>query len=661
MFNNFKRSVLSATLFVLALSAGSISSYGQNTRMMTRLDSLLMNPEYQNEIPLVTKLRAEGKSDKEIYNHIDNQGWAKRRERMKLDPSRYRFKKNEKGEWINVMTGAAVCTGDSLGVEGGNFGLWQGDTCVLSSVPTNCSATPWGPVTLPLANRITLSSTGPNDPCADLPGKNIPMPSPFGGQYSIKLGNNDINAESERLSYSFVVQPGDAKLVYQYATVLEDPSNFPHTPSEQPFFDFVILDANGDTIPCSFSHYTSGQGASPGFMASNLSNPACNNISLINGPSPVYYTTWTLVGVNLAGYVGTPVTVVCTTGDCSRCGHFGYTYLDFSCGAITTTQVCLGEDSVLLCAPGDPTFTYQWTTGQTSSCIIVNPQLYDTVTVHITQFGVCGFDITFVIQPTIVSPSFIDTVSCFTGLLSIINTTTVTNGSVTNWQWQFPGGNPSSSNQQNPAPIYYPPGIYTVSLTTTTQAGCIKTYTQTITVGTIPTADFIFTPKLSCEGIKVTFTDQTANASNWLWNFGDGPDTTFGQSPTHIYATNGTYSVTLIAQFPPCADTIVKPVLITAAVDTLQTPNVFTPNNDGMNDCFKPIMPAGVGDSLNDCIEMRVYDRWGIEVYESIGGLVCWDGKTKSNTKAKDGTYYYLIKFGESTYRGYVTLLRKTN
>jgi gliding motility-associated-like protein len=636
-------------LFTLLFTLFFLSSFGQASK--SRLGNLLLNKEYACEIPLIQKMRGEGKTDDQIYDFLEARAHAHKMEAMKYHETK--LIKNEKGQIVN----SGNCSGDSLGVEGGVFGIWKLDTECWSSVSTNCTPNSWAAAALPLTGRVNLVSAPPNDPCGDLPGKPIPLPSPYGGKFSIKLGNNNINAQSERLTYTFVVQPSDANFVYQYAAVLENPAS--HLPSEQPFFDFWILDKNGDTIPCSKQHYIAGPGL-PGFNLSNLSNPACNNISVINGPSPVYYSPWTLVGVHLSSYIGQPVTVVCTTADCSRCGHFGYTYLDFSCGAINTAQYCIGEDSVLLAAPADPNFTYLWTTGATTSSIIANPQLTQTVTVHVTQaVSLCGFDLTFILSPTVMSPAMTYSVDCNTGKAFIADNSTVTGGTINAWSWQFPGGTPSSSTAQNPGLISYPPGTYTVSLTITSQAGCTKTILMPITVGSVPTAQFTYSPHLSCDGIIVNFTDASLNATSWQWNFGDGTSSSTQQNPVHTYTSIGTYNVTLIAISAPCADTIISPVVIASANNTLKAPNVFTPNDDGMNDCFQPIFAGNVGDTLNGCITMEIFDRWGIKIFESNGGNVCWDGKTKTNKKAKDGTYYYLISFGTATYKGYVTLLRE--
>lgn len=60
-----------------------------------------------------------------------------------------------------------------------------------------------------------------------------------------------------------------------------------------------------------------------------------------------------------------------------------------------------------------------------------------------------------------------------------------------------------------------------------------------------PVADFIGVPVTGSVPFNVVFTDLSTNApTSWLWDFGDGYTST-QQNPTHQYATDGVYSVTL--------------------------------------------------------------------------------------------------------------------
>ncbi len=69
-------------------------------------------------------------------------------------------------------------------------------------------------------------------------------------------------------------------------------------------------------------------------------------------------------------------------------------------------------------------------------------------------------------------------------------------------------------------------------------------------------------------------------------------------------------------------------------------PNIFTPDNNGINDIFLPSVSFA---SLSD-YSFQIYDRWGNIIFETNDPTAGWDGKIQGNN-AKEGTYVYLIKF----------------
>ncbi|MFA6333135.1 MAG: PKD domain-containing protein, partial [Methanoregula sp.] len=143
----------------------------------------------------------------------------------------------------------------------------------------------------------------------------------------------------------------------------------------------------------------------------------------------------------------------------------------------------------------------------------------------------------------------------------------------TAWAWDF--GDTASSTLQNPSHVYQIKGIYTVSLTARNANGKdTETKTSYINVGMPPTAEFIpvIVPYQQYKvPMTVGFVDQsTGMPTSWEWNFGDGA-TSAEQNPTHNYATEGTYTVTLTVKNSFGSDTKIRQNLITvgggAAVD----------------------------------------------------------------------------------------------
>ncbi len=85
---------------------------------------------------------------------------------------------------------------------------------------------------------------------------------------------------------------------------------------------------------------------------------------------------------------------------------------------------------------------------------------------------------------------------------------------------------------------------------------------------------------------------------------------------------------------------------------TIQVPNVFSPNGDGINDLYTVF-------DLSDGDRIKIYNRWGTQVYESTGIKDGWDGRTTSGEQCSEGVYYYIIERKEKENRkGYIQLLR---
>jgi len=118
-------------------------------------------------------------------------------------------------------------------------------------------------------------------------------------------------------------------------------------------------------------------------------------------------------------------------------------------------------------------------------------------------------------------------------------------GNVTAWLWNFGDGN--TSTEQNPIHTYAAEGTYTVTLNASNAYGYNVSAPVTITVLEPPVANFTANVTEGNAPLTVQFTDEsTGNVTAWLWNFGDA-NTSTEQSPSHIYASPGTYTVSLNA------------------------------------------------------------------------------------------------------------------
>jgi PKD repeat protein len=134
--------------------------------------------------------------------------------------------------------------------------------------------------------------------------------------------------------------------------------------------------------------------------------------------------------------------------------------------------------------------------------------------------------------------------------------TDLSTGNPISWAWNF--GDGTTSTEQNPTHVYRLEGTYDVSLTVTNSYGtdtetktgltetCISGVSGYIVVGRAPAADFSGNPVSGSPPLTVAFTDKSTGATplTYLWDFGDGGTST-SSNPTHTYAANGAYAVTL--------------------------------------------------------------------------------------------------------------------
>ncbi|MDN3669513.1 PKD domain-containing protein [Echinicola jeungdonensis] len=153
---------------------------------------------------------------------------------------------------------------------------------------------------------------------------------------------------------------------------------------------------------------------------------------------------------------------------------------------------------------------------------------------------------------------------------------TNTSENAVSFTWNFGDGN--TSTEENPSHTYAEAGTYTVVLTATAQGGTEVETSKEVTVVPPPAADYTFDD----EGLTVNFTNASENVVTYSWDFGDG-NTSTEENPTHTYAEEGTYTVTLTATSEDGTEVVTsKEVTVEVPVDTSLYSIVFI--TDDSND-----------------------------------------------------------------------------
>jgi PKD repeat protein len=119
----------------------------------------------------------------------------------------------------------------------------------------------------------------------------------------------------------------------------------------------------------------------------------------------------------------------------------------------------------------------------------------------------------------------------------------------------------------------------TVTMNITSESGCTYFKTKTFDIVPAPEALFSVSSDIGSPPFPVDFTNRSANASAFQWNFGDGA-VSQEQSTAHVFAEDGEYAVTLEASNDQgCTDTFTKKIVITPSFPDISVLAITTTKN----------------------------------------------------------------------------------
>jgi gliding motility-associated-like protein len=536
---------------------------------------------------------------------------------------RFFIQKEAVSSETNSEKGSAAGNCDNIGFENNSFNGWTitGDSKIVS---------------------------GGNDPFGNFP-KVFP-----GGKYSLQLNNNTITNKSNfkaGASKLFDVASGNTFVNLHFAMVI---LNYPHDSISAARFKITLRDSTNHVTLCpQFNCYYEAEKGPIG--ASNFSTSAVQGINTGNEQFPVTYSAWQTIGIDLSAYPGKKIALQISCDWCLPNVDWAYCYIDADCDGLVTKQMpCTKMPAVLSGPPGFQ--NYKWYTPQgktitsTSSTLII--QSSGTYTLRCNQIKGCNelpFMFAYNIGQPIAAKFRVDTVPCslfvkFTALDTLA-------GSKYYWKWQdsIPSYGPSGVWH-----LFTGPGLHAIEVEVIDKTGCISVSTLTLNLrAPIDVRAFTTDPPGSLYGPddKKTYVAASTyifGSLNYTWtgeNFADqGRLTRIGE--------DGVYIVKAVDPATGCSDTASINVMLKGWI-----PNIFTPNNDGVNDLFR--FRANRGTVL------EVYDRWGNKVHESADekAILSWDGKNLDGRDCSDGVFAYILRSPTGTRQqpsiaGLVTLLR---
>ena len=251
---------------------------------------------------------------------------------------------------------------------------------------------------------------------------------------------------------------------------------------------------------------------------------------------------------------------------------------------------------------------------------------------------------------TSLAPSY-----CTPALVSFSNTSI---GGL-NYLWIF--GDGDSSNLSSPTHTYSQSGSYTVSLKIKDNSSCNleDNISSIVFIKGSPKSAFTYLPQPALPNTPITFTNLSVNSNNYKWLYGDGESViTNATTVNHLYNTEGQFKVCLIASNigGGCLPDTSCQNIVASILPVVEVPTAFSPNGDGKNDVLKVI---GFGIQK---MQWRIYNRWGMIVFESTSPSIGWNGKL-NGLEQNTGVYVYELEVtftnGEKISKtGTVTLIK---
>lgn len=190
--------------------------------------------------------------------------------------------------------------------------------------------------------------------------------------------------------------------------------------------------------------------------------------------------------------------------------------------------------------------------------------------------------------------------------------------------------------------------------------GCTFEYIDTVRIDVFPKpeANFYYNPDPALQYELTELIDIShGNPVAWEW-YVENQFISTDERTTHVFEDLGNFAVMMVVTNEyGCSDTAHHLVEVIGDY-TVYVPNAFTPDGNGVNNSFKPVMTNVKPDNY----EFLIFNRWGEIVFRATSLDASWDGDY-NGIVVEDGVYVYQIHVTdnrdiEHEYRGHVTLLK---
>ena len=170
--------------------------------------------------------------------------------------------------------------------------------------------------------------------------------------------------------------------------------------------------------------------------------------------------------------------------------------------------------------------------------------------------------------------------------------------------------------------------------------GCSKSGVVPIKVNPLPVIDAtVDIPKAKYQE-EVQLGVSHSGTLSYNWSPATSVNNDSIRNPTSIIKTTTLFSV-LVKDKNNCTttDTILVELIDECQENFIFIPTAFSPNNDGINDCFGILSPPVLSE-----FKMVIFDRWNEKIFEGNDVNECWNGTYKGEESLVD-SYIYIISF----------------
>ncbi|OYU94264.1 MAG: hypothetical protein CFE21_16895 [Bacteroidetes bacterium B1(2017)] len=341
---------------------------------------------------------------------------------------------------------------------------------------------------------------------------------------------------------------------------------------------------------------------------------------------------------------------------CSYKDSVKLTLTNINVDAGIDTTICFGE-SVQLFASGSSGVTYKWTPASDLNFDdIINPLAAPksdiTYTLNVKKGNCKASDqVAFTVKPLPSVSAGLDKKICFDGVTTLDGLVS----NQTSFLWTPALG-------LSDAKSLFPEARTNVntSFVLIAQNGrCWNSDTVEVKVNSKVIALFSADPSVAIAPATIQFNNSSSNAYFYNWDFDDKGAQSIVKDPSYLYKNTGTYTVWLLAKDSlGCKDSISLKIILTLE-PYLHVPNVFTPDNDAINDSFVVVYNPGAFEYL----EYDIYNRWGQHLYYTKMPEGSWWDGTFEGKPCPGGVYFYIVRGKAITGKYYdlhgtVTLLK---